>query len=477
MKKENEKEKNEQLAAAFQAHLQKLALPYRTKRTETDGEFAKIHLDFDGFACTLTGTAGYALGLSFLEYETSASTMTVRLRFRDDGMYYDLYDMENLADDAQFETLCFHNVRTPQAADTAAKKLIDGLNRHSALLQRIAADDALYAQLYENKLKDMATAMTEKNSDLQKLKTAPDKAAAEACLYTLDTFLGLGALDQSRTYKQWLAKGETKKAVEKLESMRQKQNLTVFETRFLEALKAGAFTLNEETRSKAAHEIDAKKYQGIYTVAALVLSFALWFGLSRLCSFLGAKIAFDGADLLTSGTLSLFICLLACIFTYPVLFKLLVRLTNKKHAARIIEASGIAEKPYSLFVRIAPVVFICVAAASLYAGSCGLALGNDAVLRRDTGKLQTETCSYSDFTFYTAEGYTENDGRFTEGQWVCAVSADGKTVWQSDVPLEKETYDALCEKITENGAKLQFVHDNTQIDELNAAAQNGQNEK
>ena len=129
MKKEHEKEKNEQLAAAFQAHLQKLALPYRTKRTETDGEFAKIHLDFDGFACTLTGTAGYALGLSFLEYETSASTMTVRLRFRDDGMYYDLYDMENLADDTQFETLCFHNVRTPQAADTAAKKLIDGLNR------------------------------------------------------------------------------------------------------------------------------------------------------------------------------------------------------------------------------------------------------------------------------------------------------------------------------------------------------------
>lgn len=472
MEKQTEQEKNEQLLAAFQAHLSALTLPYCITSTACGSEFAEIRLECTGFTCTLTGTTGYALGQSFLEYETSASTMTVRLRFRDDGMYYDFYDIENLADDRQFETLVFHNVRTPQAADSAAQRLIAQLNLRSALLQAIANDDTLYAQLYENKLKDAALSMTDKNSELQRLRTAPDKSTAEACLYTLDTYLGLGALNQTYTYKQMLAKGETQKAVHKLEALQKKNKLTVYETHFLETLKDGNFSLNEETRGKAVNELDAKKYQGLYTVASLVLSFGIWFGLSRLCSFLGAKLAFDGAVVLSSGTLSVFICLLACIFTYPALFKVLVHITCKKHAARIIEAAGIAGKPYNLFIRFVPIVAVAIAAASLYAGSCGLALGQNEVLRRDTGQIHTEHSSYSDFTFYTMEGYVKDDGVFKPGQWICAVSADGKTIWQSDFPLESETYDAMEKNINQNGGVLQKVHDNTEIDAQTAAAQN-----
>lgn len=473
MGKQTEQEKNEQLLTAFQAHLGDLALPCRAENARADSEWAAIDLAFDSFTATLTGTAGYALGLSFLEYETAACTMTVRLRFRGDGMYYDLYDIEDLAGDPVFEPLVFHNVRTPQAADAAAKKLIEGLNRRSALLEEIAGSDALYERLYQNKLQDMTVAMNEKNSDLQSLKTAPGKEAAEACLYTLDTYLGLGALDQSHTYKQMLAKGEHKKAVEKLESLQKKQKLTVYETRFLKRLKDGGFALCDETRTKAVKEIDAKKYQGVYTAVSLILSFAVWFGLSRLCAFLGGKLAFGEAEVLTSGTISVFICLLACIFSYPAIFKLLVKSTNKKHAEKILEASGTAQKPYTLFIRFVPLVAVAIAAASLYAGSCGLALGDGEVLRRDTGQVKTQVCAYSDFTFYAAEGYTDDDGRFKSGAWICAVDSSGKTVWQSDVPLKSETYDAMAKVITENGAALQTVHDNTEIPALKAA----QNEK
>lgn len=469
MGKQTEQEKNEQLLAAFQAHLHDLTLPCRAEHAHAENEWAKIDLVFDGFTATLTGTAGYALGLSFLEYETAACTMTVRLHFRDDGMYYDLYDIENLADDPVFETLVFHNVRTPQAADSAAEKLIEGLNRRSALLEEITKNDALYERLYQNKLQDMATAMNEKNSDLQSLKTAPNEAAAEACLYTLDTYLGLGALDQSYTYKQMLAKGEHEKAVAKLESLQKKQKLTVYETRFLEELRTGGFALGDETRTKAVKEIDAKKYQGVYTAVSLVVSFAVWFGLSRLCTFLGTKIAFGEAQVVASGSISVFICLLACIFSYPAIFKLLVKCTNKKHAEKIVEASGTAQRPYTLFIRFVPLVAVAVAAASLYAGSCGLALGDGEVLRRDTGQIRPQVCSYDDFTFYAAEGYTGDGGDFESGAWICVVDGGGKTVWQSDVPLKNETYDAMTQVIAENGAALQTVHDNTEIPALEAA--------
>lgn len=419
--------------------------------------FFEVTLDFKKFECDFLYSQDTAFGFSFLEYTPYTATLFVRFRFIGDGMYYDAYDILNLTKKDSFKTLVFHENFSAQSIIEKLQITTDFIDNHYGILSALSQNKELYDELYHNKIFDFKTAVSDKDTDFKDFLDSPTAEASKMYLDTLNNFYGFAVTEENtKNYKSFIAKGENEKAVQTLEKEKSKNTLTVFELNFLKHLKENSFSIDENTKEYAEKEIKAKEKQGIYFLFSLIISVALWFGISKLFAFLGSEFIFKDAMIISSAKVSFFLSLLTSIFTVIPIFKLLVKITNKEIYTQIIELTGIDKKPYKILPKFAIPVAILVFAVNFYIGGCGLAIKNDKIVRHDIWTFSVQNEDMSNYDFYAVDGYLDKTDSFVERKSVLVMDKQSKTFWQTNYEDIKKT-DKIVQQIESNGFELKNI--------------------